>query len=238
MPVYNEELGVVPFLNEISIAFSGYRMSFFVINDASTDKTNSQLNQFKEKFQENINHEILIVNNERNLGHGASVLLGLKMSCRKSFDYVITVDGDGQCTGDDLLRNFQKYRSKGSQVHECVRIHRRDPLFRKIVTEAVRLLVFIKSGKFPQDGNTPVRMYNQTALSAILKLIPDQTLIPNIHISIMIRREKLESSSSKIVWGEPRGAEKFGSTWRQKRRFLPSARFIAFCKNALKEFLR
>lgn len=238
MPVFNEELGVVPFLNEISVAFSGYKTNFLVINDASTDETNSELNQFKNNFLENTNHDILIVNNERNLGHGASVLLGLKMSCRKSYDYVITVDGDGQCSGHDLLRNFQTYRGKESQVHECVRIHRRDPLFRKIVTVAVKILVFTKSGKFPQDGNTPVRMYNQTALSAILKLIPDQTLIPNIHISIMIRREKLELSSSEIVWGEPRGAEKFGSTWRQKRRFLPSVRFVAFCKNALKELLR
>jgi dolichol-phosphate mannosyltransferase len=238
MPVYNEEGGVETFLNEISIAFSNYKVSFIVVNDASTDKTNVELNRIKNHFQENTNHDLLIVNNEKNLGHGASVLLGLKLSSRESHHYIITVDGDGQCSGHDLLRSFEIYKSNESQTHECVRTHRHDPLFRKIVTEAVKFLVYLKSGKVPQDGNTPVRMYSPEALSTILKLIPDQTLIPNIHISIMIRRKKLKLSSSKIPWGEPRGAEKFGSSWRQKRRFLPSARFIAFCKNASKELLR
>jgi glycosyltransferase involved in cell wall biosynthesis len=238
LPVFNEELGIVSFLEELSNSFGKYNLHFLVINDASSDKTEETLNTFSIRLKQQYGNIITLINNEENLGHGASVLKGLKLASGMFSSYIITVDGDGQCTGRDLVESFENFKQNQKETHECVRFQRREPLFRKIVTLIVRLLVFAKSGKYPQDGNTPVRIYGREVLNEILSKLPQQSLIPNVHISILIRSENYSFSSSRIIWGESRGGEKFGSTWKQRRRNFPSSKFMLFCKNALMEIIQ
>lgn len=65
----------------------------FVINDGSTDETETIMNNFSS---------INIVSYKKNKGKGYALRTGFKAALQKGFDYAITIDSDGQHDPDDL----------------------------------------------------------------------------------------------------------------------------------------
>ena len=89
MPVFNEEEGIAEFLFELSNFIEDVK--FVVIDDKSTDKTNSILTKIR-----NENHlDLDVLLNENNQGHGASTLRGMRHACSFDNALIITIDGDG-----------------------------------------------------------------------------------------------------------------------------------------------
>ena len=88
IPCYNEEKNIVPFYNEINNAFKGkikkYELIF--VNDGSTDNT-------KNKINEIVDSNCIIVNFSKNFGKEAAMYAGLNKS---KGEYVVIIDSDLQ----------------------------------------------------------------------------------------------------------------------------------------------
>jgi len=232
MPVYNEESIIVDFLLELDTHFVGTDVAFIVVNDKSSDRTLEVLTAIRLKSN------LEIINNLVNLGHGRTLLRGLERALELEYRVVISVDGDGHFRGNDIRNLYDTFlKSSHSEVLlEGVRIMRTEPVYRKFTSAMTRLLVWSRSGTYPKDANTPLRIYSQKTLERLIASLPQSSVIPNLHISCISRRQDLNILEIPISWMNRKGFMESGSSWKPAVKFLPSKRFISFCFMAFREW--
>ena len=97
IPTYNNAGTLKAVLSE----FIGLANSVFVINDGSTDDTESILLDFKE---------FNVLSYSRNIGKGHALNLGFKEAFSKGFLYAITFDSDGQHLSQDIPKFIEKIK--------------------------------------------------------------------------------------------------------------------------------
>jgi glycosyltransferase involved in cell wall biosynthesis len=233
MPCYNEADGITEFLDDI-FANLGDVLDFIVIvNDCSTDSTVDTITKY-----ELLKNKIVLSSNLENSGHGPTFVSSINQALALAPDIVITIDGDGQFMASEIREKLADFRKGDLDILECVRSNRKDPMFRKFVTYILRLFIFIRVRNRPMDSNTPLRIYRAEALQYFVRRIPQGSLIPNLRISALTRRSGFRYSQTSVESLQRRGVSAAGSTWKAKRDWLPSKRFIQFCKSALLELWR
>lgn len=227
MPVYNEAEGIVNFCEEIFETFKMFDVKLVLVNDRSSDNSEEIISRhLLQKYES----KVTLINNEINLGHGPSTLIGMRQALlRHEVEFIITVDGDGQFRSEEILALVNHHREFRLEITEGVRINREDPYFRKISTGVCKFLVFTVTGKMPKDANTCLRIYTPNSLRSVIEGIPPNFLIPNLLISAFTRKYKLKFGQVEINSIPRRGVDSIGSTWKQKFSFLPSKRFMKFC---------
>lgn len=230
MPVYNEEDGIQTFLKSIMDKF-GNRCLIIVVDDKSTDGTINKIKSLENK------ESLILIELPRNLGHGGAFVHGLKLSLQYPSDVVISADGDGQITPYLIQDMYESIKLNPECVLELVRLNRLDGKIRKFISLATRVLVFIKSGKLPNDANTPFRAYSRNVLGLLLKSIPQNTLVPNLWISIYTRRKKIKTIKLKALSQPRTGTTKRGSTWNGGM-FKRYKKLMVFSSKATLEFMK
>ena len=116
MPIHNEEEGISKFLDEeflpIVQEISGYEKEIILVNDGSTDKTLSILQEYAKK-----NKEIRVVALSRNFGKEPALSAGIYVA---RGDAIITIDADGQ-QPPKLIPKFIEKWEKGAEIVTGVR---------------------------------------------------------------------------------------------------------------------
>ena len=84
IPVYNEEKNILRVIQDIKK--KTHHMDILVVNDGSSDKTQSVLERSGVK----------IISLSYHLGYGVALQTGYKYALEKGYDYVIQMDRDGQ----------------------------------------------------------------------------------------------------------------------------------------------
>ena len=232
MPVHNEGEGIAEFIIEIAEAFDDTQLSFVIVDDLSNDDTVSILNRLNLVLEP----EIRVVSNQTNLGQGPSTIRALRLAADLKTDYVIAVDGDGQFLGSDIRDLFNQVSALDDQVGEGIRIHRTDPIFRKVTTQLTRILVGIRCKKYPIDANTPLRIYPLAYLLELLEILPGNLLTPNLHISSHARLSPLAIVEVEVTSLPRRGLSSSGTMWKARTKLLPSRRFLKFCLSAASQW--
>jgi glycosyltransferase involved in cell wall biosynthesis len=241
MPVFNEEESIVSFLREIFFTFDDYDLDVIIIDDASTDSTNSII---FDNFQKCIN-KIHLIRNENNLGHGRSTVKGLERALMIKSKYIISVDGDGDISCNDLKSCLNELVLKDLDIIECVRTKRNDYWYRKIITFFCKILVFLKTLKFPKDANTPFRIYERSSLKFLLDQLTSETIIPNIFMSINAR--KFNMNFNEIYVNSSNKFDEFGGksknrnqsvTFKSRFNKIPSLKLIRFTAKAFIEWVK
>ena len=227
MPAWNEEEGIAEFIRELDSALGRHDAVFIVIDDASTDATVLRLEELMASGV-----RIEYQTNPENSGHGVSTVRALELGLAKNPDRVVSLDGDGQFLGCDVLRTLEASLVEDTDVVEGVRTDRGEPLYRRMTSLGTRCLVWMRSGKWPADANTPLRVYKPDALQALLDIVPSGNLTPNLMISVVTRRRNLRLVEVPVRSIPRRGTSSIGSTWGSAPLQLPSRRFLIFCWRA------
>lgn len=230
MPCFNEADGIEEFLNDLLRELDNKVDYFVVLNDSSSDTTLDVLRHYSERVP-----KLRYLSNSQNLGHGPSFVNAIKYALSLDPTIIITVDGDGQFEAREISEALQDFMGKDFDILEGVRINRTDPIFRKVVTYVLRLLVWVRARNRPLDSNTPFRIYRVGALKSLIEQIPDGSLIPNLRISILTRKNKFRYIEKRVQSLSRRGVSSSGSTWKARWAWIPSKRFIHFCRTALIE---
>ena len=130
IPVYNEQENVQILFEEIYLflkKISDFEVIF--VNDASTDNTLQNLKEIKSK-----NKNVIIINNEKNLGQSMSVIRGVKKANAK---IIITLDGDCQNDPNDIIKLYDKYISDSDlKLVAGIRENRKDNVI-KIISSII-----------------------------------------------------------------------------------------------------
>lgn len=231
MPAWNEESGIATFIEEINSSFpSNTAVSFIVVDDASSDQTATTA-------VKNSLIEVTVLSNERNLGHGPSTSRALQAGLGTGADFIISTDGDGQFFGPQLAALVEVAANSGVDVVEGVRVRPNEPLFRTLTSFITRSLVALRVHSWPTDANTPARAYRRDSLKRILAAIPEETSVPNLHISVVSRRLGFEIREVPVVVRDRLGGDAESNSWGGRSQRLPSSRFLRFCGRAMTEWV-
>ncbi|MBU1085757.1 MAG: glycosyltransferase family 2 protein [Candidatus Beckwithbacteria bacterium] len=105
IPVYNEEKFVSEIIKRVkNVKLPKTIKQIIVVNDGSTDKTKTKLNQIKG---------ILLINLPSNQGKGAAIKAGLK---KATGDYVLVQDADLEYDPQDIPSLLEPILTKKAQV--------------------------------------------------------------------------------------------------------------------------
>lgn len=233
MPTFNEGRKLANFLQRLDEEFAqdqSIDLTYIVIDDCSTDDSIANAASLDLR-------NVFFIKNEVNLGHGPSTIKALTHALVSEPDVVCGADGDGEVEASSIKELISKAHLGSAFVVEGSRINRSDPWFRKLISWTTRQLVKSKSGIMPIDANTPFRAYKPEALKELLGELPGDSMIPNIHISSITRAKGLAVSEIPLRLRIPSDRSS-GITWRQRFKSLPSKKFLGFCANAFREWVR
>jgi dolichol-phosphate mannosyltransferase len=109
IPIFNEEAVIGVFHERLSKALKSlpYQFKVIYVNDGSTDRTQSRLQEIAKKDK-----RVEVIEFSRNFGHQAALTAGLD---RAESDFVISLDGDGQHP-PELIGQMLEMAEDGAEV--------------------------------------------------------------------------------------------------------------------------
>ena len=107
IPVFNEEKNIVSLLKEIKIALKNkIEYEVLIIDDGSDDNTVKSIYNNMRQFQ-----NLSIVVHKKNYGQSISLLTGIS---KAKFEFIVTIDGDGQNDPKDIIKLVNKFNVSSS----------------------------------------------------------------------------------------------------------------------------
>ncbi|MFQ5772863.1 MAG: glycosyltransferase family 2 protein [bacterium] len=203
VPVYNEEVNVVPLHREIITALgkTGRTFEIIFVNDGSKDHTFPVLQKLSP---------ITIINLQRNFGQSAALDAGLKISRGK---YVITIDGDGQNDPGDIPRMIRCLEKNNLDVLCGWRKYRKDNFSKIFISQgASKLRKMLFRDKIHDSGCT-LKIFRHHCLASLdlygemHRFIPALMQIKGFKIGEVVvnhrprRGGKTKYGLSRIIWG-------------------------------------
>lgn len=182
MPAYNEEEciedsidGWHTYLNALFGSLELFRI--LVINDGSRDQTGILLDELKLRYPS------LVVNHQKNAGHGVAVLNGYRMALEMSPKWVFQTDSDNQFRPQNFELLWQKRHT--SKFITGFRKHRQDDYNRLVITKILRFLVQLVFQCNIKDSNVPYRLMSTAYLQQLMQQLPSYPFAPNIFLCVM-----------------------------------------------------
>ena len=129
IPVYNEEKTI----NKLIQALPGDKKDIIVIDDGSIDRTP----EIAEKAG------VTLFKHKQNMGKGQAHRTGFQYAIEQGYDYLITLDGDGQHNPEEVSKFIKRIEAKGEDIIVGVRRRslRNMPIIRYLTNLATSCVV-------------------------------------------------------------------------------------------------
>jgi glycosyltransferase involved in cell wall biosynthesis len=176
MPVYNEAAVIESIVLELErqVVRRLPDVELFVVDDCSTDGTAGVLDRLAGE------REWLVVDHAaRNAGHGPSVVRGLR---RTGGAWIFQLDSDGQFEVADFWKLWDARAEADLMLG--VRVDRRDPVHRLVLSRVVALAVTALARRQLRDANVPFRLIRRELWEDLDPLLPPSTLAPSILVAL------------------------------------------------------
>jgi len=150
IPAYNEETTISSLLGEIRE--QSPELDIIVVNDASTDSTMAVLSESHLDY----------IDLPLNLGAWGAIQAGMRLAQTRDYDFIVTMDADGQHLPQTLAPMIECHRSTGSDVvvGACTA---RGSRSRKVAWSWFRRITGLKV----EDLTSGLRVYNRPAYKAL-----------------------------------------------------------------------
>lgn len=203
VPIFNEEMNVVPLNNRIIQSIQSLNLSceIIYINDGSTDASAAILRGLSESFP-----EIKYIDFSRNFGHQIAITAGIEHAIGTR---IIIMDGDGQDPPELIPELYHKSR-EGFEVVYAKRKKRKGESWLKKITAKVfyRLLAKITQIDIPIDTGD-FRLIHQK-VQRVLKNMPERQKYLRGQIAwigfnatyVEYDREERMGGSTKFTYGK------------------------------------
>ena len=189
IPLYNDWQSVFKLLENINSEVStlNHEFSVVIINDASTEN--------RPEFLANLENlkSVKVINMKENRGHARCNAVGLKHINEKvDFDYVISMDGDGEDRSEELSLFIEKIKNYSDKVITADRVKRSEGFIFKFCYLVHKCLTFVFTGQTIKFGNYVClpkfevnKMVNESATwssfsGSLVKTVKDRKSIPSI----------------------------------------------------------
>jgi dolichol-phosphate mannosyltransferase len=190
MPAYNEaehiEQSVSEWLDRVVSVVPGAEL--LVVDDCSTDDTGAKLEAMARRCS-----GLRVIRAPANMGHGPALRLAME---RCTGEFVFQTDSDRQHTPDDFWALWRE--REHSDFVFGVRDHRADGAFRAGISAVMRLANLVIWQRWIVDANCPFKLMRRQALEPLLALVPRDTFIPMVMLSLLARRSTHRVSEVRV----------------------------------------
>jgi len=192
IPAYCEEKRIAGVVREVL----NYIRPVIVIDDGSPDRTAAEASSAGA----------IVIKHEKNLGKGAALNTGFAYAVEQMFDYVITMDADGQHAPSDIPRFIDAYERTGvsALVGNRMADPKGMPLVRKLTNMFMSWYLSKEMGQRVPDTQNGFRLYAAQALpflatesnryaaesETLLRLAAKETKIDSVPITVIYSDEK------------------------------------------------
>ncbi len=113
IPLYNEVDNVAPLLSEIQATLSPWAtFEIIAVDDFSQDGTLEKLMELKKSMP-----ALRVLQHRRNLGQSTAIVNGVYAA---RFEYVVTLDGDGQNNPADILSLYEATKNNSKPIDQLL----------------------------------------------------------------------------------------------------------------------
>jgi len=155
IPCYNEEATI----GSIVLKSKRYVNEVVVVDDGSIDDT---ARVAKEAGA-------VVISHNKNCGKGIAIKTGFKYAIKRNFDYVITIDGDGQHNPDEISLVLGNLMNNGHDITLGLRSgsNTEMPSWRRIGKRVLDYATGFGNGGYITDSQCGFRAFNKKAIAAI-----------------------------------------------------------------------
>ena len=188
IPAYNEEETIVSVINQWYpiVEKIGNESKLVVIDDGSKDSTFHKMQTLKNQYPH------LVTITKKNTGHGPTCLFGYKYSIKNNPSHVFQTDSDGQTVPNEFWQFWDLRNQHDIMIGS--RKNRKDGFDRIIVTNVLKMFLYLMMGAWVEDSNSPFRLMKTKTLSKHLHLIPNDFFLSNVLLStiFVIKNENIK----------------------------------------------
>jgi len=161
VPAFNEGKIIHQTLLDLRAVLSKTKTiaDILVVDDGSTDSTSSEALKVAD----------YLLTHKQNCGLGAALATGIEYAKRKSYDYCITFDSDGQHDARDIAGALAKLQA-GSDIvigSRFIGSHTGMPKIRRVILFLGNLVTFLFFGVWTSDSQSGFRGLNKKAIKSL-----------------------------------------------------------------------
>jgi len=189
-PAYNEEKNikatvesVIEVLKEIT-----EKWEIIVVNDGSTDKTQSVVEKMIKKYPENVE----LVTHNPNKGYGAAIKSGLYNA---TLSWVAFIDADGQFDFKEITHFIDIANRENADLVIGYRLKREDPFIRIVIANLLKIWNFVLYQVWFKDADCGFKLVKKQVIDKIPKL---QTESAITETEFLIRSKRAGFKISEI----------------------------------------
>jgi len=181
IPVFNEEKGIGEVIKEILEEISKTKINYelIIVNDGSTDSTNSILSDIKE---------IKLLTNLQNIGYGASLKRGI---LKAQYNYIIITDGDGTYPTSGITKIISNKERSDMIICSRTSNNVKIPLIRRPAKFIIKLVAQYLVGKKILDINSGLRGFDKNIAIKFFNLLSDKFSFTSSLTLCMLYNNKL-----------------------------------------------
>ena len=152
IPCYNEETTIKTVIRKTKKHVD----EVLVIDDGSRDKTS--------KFAKAAGAKV--ISNKMNRGKSAGIRMGFNYALQRNFDYVVTLDGDGQHNPNEIPMLLNDVKNNGHDITLGTRWGKSTemPLWRKVGKRILDYITGLGNGGHITDSQCGFRAFNRKAI--------------------------------------------------------------------------
>jgi glycosyltransferase involved in cell wall biosynthesis len=155
IPCYNEEVAI----GSVVLKSKRHVDTVLVVDDGSNDNTADIARDAGA----------IVISHKKNFGKSASVKTGFNYALENDFDYVVTLDGDGQHNPDEIPPLLDNILNNGHDISIGFRSgeNTQMPDWRRVGKRALDYITSYSNGGFVTDSQCGFRAFNKKAIKAI-----------------------------------------------------------------------
>lgn len=193
IPVYNEEAHIAKVLDDVKN--SNPQAGILVVNDGSTDATSEIAKQTG----------VMVIDIPFNIGYGGAIQTGFRFAVENGYDFVITMDGDGQHDPNytkNLIETMDRERADvviGSRFLEDTY---KMGIFRKIGVWLFSTIAGFYTGTKFTDPTSGFQLLNRSVFSYLSKGNNYPLDYPDVNIIMALHKMKFKVAEAPVKMKE------------------------------------
>ena len=170
VPVFNEEGNIDALHKEIKTVCeqNGYIYEIIFVDDGSKDRTNEICHSL---------YPLKLISMRKNFGQTAAMDAGIKAA---QFDYIVTMDGDGQNDPADIPGMIQYLQENDLDVVSGWRKNRKDTFMKRFVSRGANLLRYLLVHDGIHDSGCSLKVYKKDCFKGVNLYGEQHRFIPAI----------------------------------------------------------
>jgi len=159
IPAYNEQSAINHVLKDIQHVFKSVPHDIIVVDDGSKDNTAKIASENKA----------IVIGHIINSGSGAATTTGLTYALANNYDFVATLDADGQHSAKDLLNTYQFLKDNNYDLVIGSRLINSSGMstIKKVGNKGLSYFTFLLFGINVTDSQSGMRVFSRKALETI-----------------------------------------------------------------------